>query len=295
MTLILYRDKKFKPESLAKISQAIKIIDEYDRQGFTLTLRQLYYQFVARDLIPNTQREYAKLSVLISDARLAGLISWNSIEDRTRFLRSLATWEKPQDILESAAKQYREDVWESQGCYAEVWVEKDALVGVIEPICNKLRMPFIACRGYMSQSEQWEAGRRFLRKMADGKDCFIFHLGDHDPSGLHMTQDNAERVRMFAEGRVHVRRLALNYDQVEEYNPPPNPAKMTDPRANDYVAEHGDTSWELDALEPSVISELIQDAYDSIIDLDKWDEAIEKEVTAKDRLRGLVKTLDRKK
>ena len=135
---IAYKQKSFNRASLIKIHQAIEILDEYMAQGFKLTLRQLYYQFVARDLIKNTQREYVKLGRVISDARLCGLIDWDAIEDRTRFLRSIPTWDNPADILYNAADQYKEDVWLDQDVYMEVWIEKDALVGVLEPICNLL-------------------------------------------------------------------------------------------------------------------------------------------------------------
>ena len=102
-----------------------------------------------------------------------------------------------------------------------------------------------------------------------------------------MTRDNAVRLELFARQNVEVRRIALNMDQVRRYNPPPNPAKMTDTRANDYVARFGDESWELDALRPEVIDQLIRDEIGSLIDDEIWNEDIERERENRALLRKL--------
>jgi hypothetical protein len=156
-------DKSFKPASLALIRQANEIIDEYIEQGYSLTLRQLYYQFVARDFIENSQRAYKRLGDLINNARLAGLIDWDAIEDRTRNLARLAHWNDPGEIIESAASQYRVDKWRGQPYRVEVWIEKEALAGVIGKICNRLDVAYFACRGYVSQSEMYSAAVRLAR------------------------------------------------------------------------------------------------------------------------------------
>lgn len=121
-----YRPKKFKPASLEIIDQANQIIDAYRIKGFDLTLRQLYYQFVSRNWLPNKERSYKRLSSIVSDARLAGLIDWEAIVDRTRFVRQNSHWDEPQDILFSAAAGYAIDRWSPQPEMVEVWIEKDA-------------------------------------------------------------------------------------------------------------------------------------------------------------------------
>lgn len=264
--------KTFHRSSMVLINHANGIIENYQAQGFRLTLRQLYYQFVSRDLIPNNLKEYKRLGSVINDARLAGLVDWSAIEDRTRNVRALPDWTAPSAIVEGAAQQYREDLWRSQAYRPEVWIEKDALVGVVEPVCHRWRVPIFACRGYTSQSEQWRAGKRFAGVRAGGQRPIVFHLGDHDPSGMDMTRDNRVRLEMFARHGVEVRRLALNFDQVEQYGPPPNPAKETDSRSGPYIEEFGESSWELDALEPTVIDGLIDDALQGVLDREAWDE-----------------------
>lgn len=282
----IYRD--FKEGSFAIIRAANEIISEYRAMGFTLTLRQLYYQFVSRDLLPNKQSEYKRLGSIINDARLAGYIDWSAIEDRTRNLRKPAAWNSPEEILRAVAQQYQEDLWADQDHYVEVWIEKDALVGVIEPVCTELRVPYFACRGYTSQSEQYNAGKRLARIAGQGRTPVILHLGDHDPSGMDMTRDNGDRLGMFARDEVEVRRLALNWDQIEQYNPPPNPAKETDSRAAGYIDRFGHSSWELDALDPNVISRLIRDEIEGLIDYERWNDARDEEETQRLMLEGVA-------
>jgi len=299
---IRYKQNRLGVAKLATINQANLILEEYAAQGYDLTLRQLYYQFVSRDLIPNRQSEYKKLGDTIADGRLAGLVDWEHIVDRGRWLRELAHWDDPSDIVRGAAGQFRIDKWEDQPYRIETWIEKDALVGVIERPCQSNDVPFFSCRGYTSASEMWGASQRILQHLGQGQHVRILHLGDHDPSGLDMTRDIEERLLhflsshaywgeipgapSFAEGdeavdwvaeRFQVNRLALNMDQVEEHDPPPNPAKITDSRAQRYIARHGTESWELDALPPDVLGGLIEDEILALRDETAWEDASERQ------------------
>ena len=269
MACITYVKKTFTSASRATIQSAREIIEEYVQNGFDLTLRQLYYQFVARDLIPNTQRSYKRLGSLINDARLAGQIDWDHLVDRTRALKSLSSWETPGDIIRSAAHSFHVNMWEGQDYRPEVWIEKDALVGVIEPICNSLDVPFFSCRGYTSQSTMWRASQRLRRYSSEGQTPVVIHLGDHDPSGIDMSRDIKDRLHMFRSDLEFIR-IALNRDQIDLYSPPPNPTKVTDSRAAAYMAEHGNESWELDALDPTEMESLIERTILSFRDERKW-------------------------
>lgn len=290
MSKIQYISKNFSDKTKQRIKEANTIIDEYMEQGYTLTLRQLYYQFVSRDLIPNKQTEYKKLGVVVSDARLAGLIDWSAIEDRTRNLQGLAHWDSPSEIVEACASQFRVDMWKRQTCRPVVWIEKDALTGVIEGVCNKYDVPYFSCRGYTSQSEMWKAAMSFEAQMDSGQRPILLHLGDHDPSGLDMTDDIIKRLEIFM-GGIEVRRLALNQDQIKKYNPPPNPAKMTDSRFADYMAKFGSESWELDALEPSVMSDLIEKEVMSLISEKEWEESKREQMDGRTKLREVAEEL----
>lgn len=271
MPYIAYQDKKFSPGSMRTIDQANAIIGEYQAQGYDLTLRQLYYQFVARGLIPNKDTEYKRLGSVINDARLAGLIDWEAIQDRTRELKSLAHWSSPSQILEAVARQYRRDLWSGQRYHVEVWVEKEALAGVVQRAAEALDVSYFSCRGYTSQSEMWVAGQRLQDYVDKDIQPVVIHLGDHDPSGIDMSRDIQDRLELFM-GGVQFDRIALNMDQVRQYNPPPNPAKLTDSRVEGYIANFGRQSWELDALDPAVLNTLITNAIEQFIDRPLMDE-----------------------
>lgn len=255
MPNIQYKEINFRQSSLDLIKLVNQVIQEYQAQGYELTLRQAYYQLVARGYIPNNERSYKNIGNLINDGRLAGLIDWYAITDRTRNLRGNSHWDTPAEVIESAKYSYRLDKWEGQPNYVEVWVEKDALVDVVGQACRPLDVPFFSCRGYTSQSEMWAAAQRFIRR-DDREQRIIIHLGDHDPSGIDMTRDIQERLEMFG-ADVMVKRVALTMEQIDFYTPPPNPAKLTDSRCWGYIQKFGNESWELDALEPKVITDLI--------------------------------------
>jgi hypothetical protein len=289
MPRIKYEDHKFSPAKLSKIHKANEIIDEYTAMGLSLTLRQLYYQFVARGLIANDDKEYDKLSNTITDGRMAGLIDWEAIIDRTRFARQNSHWESPESIVHTCAKQFQFDKWENQPEYLEVWVEKDALIGVLETVCKENDVPYMACRGYASVSEIWKAGRERMRPHLQlDKQVTVLYLGDHDPSGVDMTRDVQDRLRIFSACdsplQVNIERLALNMDQINLYNPPPNPAKLSDTRSKEYIRQFGDESWELDALDPIVIRDLIQNAIEQHRDDELWQQAVRRERDAREDL-----------
>jgi len=248
----------------------------------------LYYQFVARDIIANTNKSYKTLGRIISDARNAGLIDWSAIEDRTRNIRENPHWNSPSDILMACAKQFRYDLWADQEFRVEVWIEKDALVGVFEPVCQELDIPVFSCRGYTSQSEMWSAGVRIFENDRNGQSTAILHFGDHDPSGIDMTRDIKKRLELYSGCDVKVERLALTMKQVQKYNPPPNPAKMTDTRSSSYVNLYGSESWELDALEPLVLTNLVRQAVVRYRDSVVWDESMKRQQDARLRLRELA-------
>ena len=298
----VFQEKKFNLASRHMIATINTILDDYAGQGYDLTLRQLYYQLVARNIVPNTERSYKNVGNLVSEARLAGLIDWNMISDRGRGIVHNSHWESPADIVRSAAYSFQIDHWKNQPCYVEVMVEKQALEGVLIPVCRELDVPFSANKGYSSSSALYNAGKRYQWKEEDGKRLFVLYLGDHDPSGIDMSRDVADRLFLFAGGRsVTVQRLALNMDQVEEMKPPENPDKITDSRAAGYIKKFGNSSWELDAIEPRRLAQLVRDAVMGVLDMDEWErshkaqEGMRKELTAFADNYGKKKTRRRRK
>ncbi len=280
MPRIKYEDKTFRSGTLALIKIVNQIINEYSTQGYDLTLRQVYYQCVSRDLIPNNEKSYDKLGRIIGDARMAGLIDWKAIVDRTRSLRGNSHWNSPSDVMLSAAEGFAIDKWSrehGQDFRPEVWVEKDALVGVVGRVCEELDVNYFSCRGYTSLSEMWAASQRLLNYRRAGQKPFVIHLGDHDPSGIDMSRDITDRLEIFTKRNLEFERIALNADQVQQYNPPPNPAKLSDSRVAGYIARFGYESWELDALNPNVIVDLIRRAVLSCRNNEAWEQAVKHE------------------
>lgn len=320
-----YEWKKISAERRAVIDQANSICEQYAAQGLVLTLRQLYYQFVARGLMDNEQREYNRLGDICRDARMVGLMDWDHLIDRTRNLSAWKTYPGPEAAIKELAQGYQRDLWAPQHQRVEVWVEKDAAIGVVENVCRANSVPYFSCRGYTSMSEMHEAAQRIRWHIEAGSRVTILHVGDHDPSGLDMSRDIEDRLRGFISvdwAGIHmgpgrwtrsdirnsmldhmaekndgnrsgfeqpwqVKRIALNYDQVMRYDPPPNPAKQTDARFQAYVQETGlEESWELDALDPNVMQDLIQDEIDLLRDEDVWAEEEYQSATEKRTLVG---------
>lgn len=292
MPKIEYVPKNFRQTSLELIHRINTVITDYEAQGYSLTLRQVYYQMVARDIIPNNERSYKNLGALINDARLAGLIDWNAIEDRTRNIRGRNHWENPGDVIKAAAYSYHLDYWQDQENYVEVWVEKDALVGVVGRICDQLDLNYFSCRGYVSQSEMWVAAKRLEKRQREGKNIILLHLGDHDPSGIDMSRDILDRLNIFETDDIEFKRLALNMEQIEEYSPPPNPTKLTDSRATKYLSDFGHECWELDALEPKVIDALIKDNVLKFRDKKKYNRIKDQESSGIEFLEEIAEKFD---
>ncbi len=292
MPRIKYEVKNFRTATLELIETVNQIVEDYSAQGYDLTLRQVYYQCVSRDIIPNNEKSYDKLGRIIGDARMAGLIDWNAIVDRTRTLRGNNHWNAPSEIMLSAAANFAVDKWSKeygQDYRPEVWVEKDALVGVVGRVCEELDVNYFSCRGYTSLSEMWTASQRLLRYRKQGQKPFIIHLGDLDPSGIDMSRDITDRLETFTRRSLEFKRIALNADQVEQYNPPPNPAKLSDSRATGYIAHFGYESWELDALNPTVLADLIRRTVLSCRQEKAWMQAVKHEQTQVKELKAAAK------
>ncbi len=319
MPTIAYIEKKFQKATKTVIMQAERILLEYEAQGFTgITLRGLYYQFIGRNLFPedrkfrnipgtkkwvrdpngtkNAPQNYKWLGSIINDARLAGWIDWGLMEDITRKIEDKSSWTSPKSIMRAVLSSYHLNRWDSQEYRPEIWIEKDALLGIIKPICEELDVPYFSCRGYNSQSSMWQAGQRLIEYMAGGHIPYIFHLGDHDPSGVQMTDDIMNRLELYLghegygmEDDWKFKRIALSMEQVKERDLPSDPAKPSDSRSAKYIEDYGSEAWELDALSPSDITDLIRDHIEEITDFDLLEEIEERE---KDHLKLMKKAIN---
>lgn len=319
-----FRPIRLNADNRQRLDFINSIIVEYQQAGYKLTLRQLYYQLVSRDVIPNKVAEYDKLSVLLREGRMGGIVDWDAIEDRLRIPKKPSAWDSPADLLHSAAKQFRLPRMKGQETYLEVWVEKDALSGVLSRVTSPYHIPILVNRGYSSASAMYDAYQRFKDAAREGaKHVKILYLGDFDPSGVDMIRDIEQRVRelyLGGEGAFErwsvgeskkpnldrhpevwetvckdklgidfeVVSIALTRVQIEQHGPPPNPAKRTDTRFAKFEEAHGDTSWEVDALPPEVLNEILTDAIEERIDRELYDRIVLQEQAGTDKLLSLM-------
>ena len=291
-----YRGHIFRRATLKLIEQANAIIEGYAKQGYVLTVRQLYYQLVARDLIPNTLQSYKVVVSALTDGREAGLIDWDMIEDCTREVATRASWPSGKSVLHSAAEGFHMDRWEGQETLPLVVVEKEALAGVMQRICFSLDVPFLAARGYPSATVLRDVtiGRIEHAVNVNGQTVKVLHFGDHDPSGIDMTRDLIERLSMFCQGGPghdwELKRCALNIDQVRKLKLPKNPAKSTDSRFADYKKQFGESSWELDALDPKALDKLVRANVEPLIDRSIWNAREKLIEETREKLRRVAKS-----
>ncbi len=282
-------EKRFQASSLALLERVDQIIGNYQAQGYRLSLRQVYYQLVSQNVIPNENAAYKNLGKLVSEGRLAGLLDWDAIEDRGRRGEYPSYWESPQHIISQAAESYRLDKWADQENYVVVMIEKSALEGVISPVCRKMEVPFHANKGYSSSSALYTVGKQMQEQAAlHGKRLHVVYAGDHDPSGCAMSQDLAERLTLFSQHSVNVLRIALNMPQIVRHKLPPNPTKDSDTRTPAYEAEYGPECWEVDALEPALLGTMFERAILSLRDETVWAKSKEREEEHREQIQSLI-------
>jgi len=286
-----FKDINFSKPNKKKLKKIDKVITEYEDEGYKLTLRQLYYQLVAKRIIPNNPSEYNKLGTLLRDARMAGIVDWDSIEDRIRKPIIPSRSVDVGEMLRSISINYSSNRQEGQSVYLEVWVEKDALSGILKKITRRYDIGLMVNRGYSSTTALYEASQRYLKQTEEGKDTYILYLGDHDPSGLDMIRDMEERLDIFGVN-PEIEHIALTKKQIKKYNPPPNPAKVKDPRAKDYIAKFGKTSWEIDALGPKDLTKIVSSGIETLIDMDLFHQQVESEKEKKEKIKSIAARIE---
>jgi hypothetical protein len=297
MPKICYKQIHFRPAGRALIALANAIVVDFLAQGYRLTLRGLYYRMVAAGHIPNNIKSYNRFKTLMNDARLGGLVDWHAIYDATRRVVDNPHWATPADMMDSIVPQYNNDKWATQDHRPEIWFEKDAIINVVEPICQRLDIPYLSCRGSTSQSEMWKSAMRLEQIIEGGQTPVIIHIADHDPTGIDMSRDVVDRLALFlgCDDTWVFTRIALNMDQILERNPPPQPAKVTDSRYKKYVEKFGEESWELDALDPRSMTDMIEDAVAQYRDEALWEDAVAKQEKGRMRLAEIAKKERRRK
>lgn len=339
------------------LSQIVAVCRQYQEAGDTLTLRQLYYQLVSKDYIPNHDKVYKKLSSLKDAVVYSGLVDWALFEDRGRVPIVAHTEKSIESALQETARHYRLDKQEGQDVHIEVWTEKDAISGILKKVTLPYSVHLVVNKGYSSSTAMYQAYTRFIKRINAGKKVKVLYFGDHDPSGLDMIRDVRTRILdMLTQGlrldkdlvndwwdeqgynvwtighyhekyadlpyvkwddisdtkrrkmndlwdeamnRIYIEEndlwevvpVGLTMEQIRQFNPPPNPAKITDPRAKWYLKEFGPKSWEVDALSPSVMREVVEAAILDHMDEDTLNRVRGKEAEDKANIQRMINSL----
>lgn len=283
------------------------IVDEYVMMGIKLTNRQLYYQLVGRDYIPNADEVYKRICTFLTNSRYGGLIDWEAIEDKDRIPEKHSEWDNVSSLVDSAIHSYRLPRWKDQEYYIELYCEKKAGISVLQPIANKWHIYFGFNKGYSSASAMYDLAKRIEEQLENEKRIVILYFGDHDASGLDMVRDITDRITEFltkgphgfsedyVEDMLEIFPVALTMEQIKKYGPPPNPAKITDPRAKKYIEEFGKVSWELDSLNALELRKIAEKSVLKYLDKEKYDAWINREKKEKQALIDFGKKLSKKK
>ena len=220
-------------KTLAMLEVALEVLTENN----PMTVRQVYYQLVSRQVIENNRGQYQAVSNMLVDARKDGSIPWEWVEDRLRRPRTVSMWTDLPDFVNTVRRSYRRDVWPMQPAYLEVWLEKDALSGIFEAVLSGYGITLNVGRGY----DGWDSIHNAADRFGDGDGMTVLYFGDFDPSGEDMARSLVERLAFF-DCNPELIKCALTRDDVTRYNLPPDFTKATDTRRAAFVAKHGDLS-----------------------------------------------------
>lgn len=247
-----------------------------------MTVRQVFYQASVRGLIDKSEAGYAKVQTDLVQMRRSGMLRYDWLADNTRWQRKPMTFTSVEQALAETAQFYRKALWADVDAYVEIWLEKDALAGVVIPITGLYDVPLMVARGYASLS--------FLHGAADhiadlDVPAYIYHLGDYDPSGVNAGEKIKETLRAMApEAEIHFERIAVTPDQINTWDLPTRPTKASDSRAKSF----GDISVELDAIAPEDLRELVRAAIERHLPKDQFAVLKAAEDSERTMIAGLV-------
>jgi hypothetical protein len=273
------------------VEAALEVFEQYDT---AITLRQLYYRLVARLLIPNTINSYKRLSRILVKAREQGDVPSNCLEDRSRRIlgRGDTGYDSAEDYLkqklsglQDSWKGFTMTMWDNQPVYLLISLEKDALSRLVSRVGNRYSIRTFPTRGYPSYSYV-QTMANYMQTRLGGKPTIVLYFGDFDPSGVDIERDLEDRLGRYGATEFKVKRIALTADQIKQHSLPPMPVKRSDARAESFMAEHGDKSVELDALDPNLLQDTVEHAIRENISVRKWNARVRKI----EELQGWIKT-----
>ncbi len=255
---IQYTTKRFQKKTLKRIEAVNIILNEYAKQGYQMTVRQLFYQMVSREIIPFDNREYDKLITLISNGRNAGLIDWKDIVDRSRDPYQVPIFNSVSDALQQTADNYHIDIWEGMPVKPVIWFEKAGLSQIIGQVAAKYNLEYMSTRG--------ENSLTWLHEVSQQQDTIILYLGDHDAHGVQISDGMAAKVKMYSDGAVDFKRIGISLKQGYDIQAPKIPLKDVSNLSFDYRKRFGcEFGYEIDAFNPKQLLQLIDDEVKTFI------------------------------
>jgi hypothetical protein len=286
------------------VQHIIQIVNEYAKDGYVLTLRQLHYQMVTQNWIVNHISAYKKLGNILDDCRYGGVIDWDAIEDRGRVPYIPYAVRNVRHSLEDTIEQYRLDRQDGQKNHIELYTEKDALSGILSRVTSEYHIKLVVNKGYTSSSAIYSAYQRYAKLIERGKIVTVLYFGDHDPSGLDMVRDIKKRLYfmlrngdykdflyhhdIYLDDVLKIVPIGLTMEQIKKYKLPSNPTKLTDSRAKNYIQKFGRTCWEVDALKPQVLTQIVETNIASRIDLKLFNKMVAQENLDIKELKGIL-------
>ena len=263
------------------VEASLEVFKQYDT---AITLRQLYYRLVSRLLIPNTINSYKRLSRIMVKARERADVPINCLEDRSRrilgkgdtgYYSAEEYLKMKLHSLQDSWKSFSMPMWDNQPNYILISLEKDALSRLVSRIANRYSVRTFPTRGYPSFSYVQQMSSYIRTKLLD-KPTIVLYFGDFDPSGIDIERDLSDRLEKYNAGDFSVTRVALTSEQIKTYNLPPMPVKRSDARSDSFMAEHGDLSVELDALDPNLFQRMVANSIEKNINIRKWNAKLRK-------------------
>jgi hypothetical protein len=250
------------------------------------TLRQLFYRLVSSRLLDNTPQAYHRLIHAMTLARERADIPFEWFVDRSRPTYSANVFDDLEEGLTTLRNCYRKDYWQDQPRHVEIWAEKDAITGAIQPVTEELGITMRVSRGFTSTTRVHEIAAHLGGIV---KPIYIYYLGDHDPSGRAIELDLYDRVSKYDGVSFHMRRLAILPEDIRAFNLPPLRVKLTDPRSARFQRTFGKEAVELDALPPDELRRRVREGIESHIDSEAWRRALRVEKVEKESIEGFVR------
>lgn len=252
------------------------------------TVRQTFYQLVSRGAIAKTETEYKSTVVrLLTAMRRSGEIPFGWIADNTRWMRKPSSYSSLSDMLTESQRFYRRALWDDQDAYVEIWLEKDALSGVLYDVTAEFDVPLMVTRGYPSISYLYEAAEAIAETE---KPAHLYYFGDYDPSGCDITRAVESGIREFApEAEIHFERVSVTREQIAAWSLPSRPTKLSDSRSEGFDGD----SVEVDSIPPATLRELVRSPITRHIDPRQMAASMAIEAEERDTLRRIIRNLGR--